>query len=166
MSIYGLPSKILNLQGKYGTYIQSQNVPFLKKRAIPLILRRERETQVICENTGTVPSVMDSHKLMWIRIRLITLMRVRILILFDADPDFFHPDTDPDPDPSFYIQAQTLEQALKYAHIPFILACHLQIDADPGQVPDPSNHFDADPDADSDPDFYFMRIRMRIWIFI
>jgi len=48
----------------------------------------------------------------WIRIRLITLMRIRILnfigcgsgseFLFDADPDpNFHPDADPDPDFSF-----------------------------------------------------------------
>jgi hypothetical protein len=29
----------------------------------------------------------------------------------------------------------------KSAHIPYILACHLQIDADP----DPAYHFDADP---------------------
>jgi hypothetical protein len=64
----------------------------------------------------------------------------------DADPDStFHPDgdPDPDPDPSFQIKAQTIEKA----HIPYILACHLQIDADP--VPDPAYHF-----------------LMRIWIFI
>jgi hypothetical protein len=35
---------------------------------------------------------------------------------------------------------------LKKAHIPYILACHLQIDADP--VPDPAYLFDADPDPD------------------
>ncbi len=40
----------------------------------------------------------------------------------------------------------------KCAHIPYILACHLQIDADP--VPDPAYHFDAD----AEPDFYLMRI--------
>jgi hypothetical protein len=39
---------------------------------------------------------------------------------------------------------------LKQAHIPYILACHLQID------PDPAYHFDADPD------FYLMRIRIFI----
>ncbi len=38
---------------------------------------------------------------------------------------------------------------LKYAHIPYILACHLQKDADP----DPAYHFDAD--ADPDPTFQF-----------
>jgi hypothetical protein len=37
--------------------------------------------------------------------------------------------------------AQTLEKVLKYAHIPYILACHLQIDADPDPVP--AYHFDA-----------------------
>jgi len=42
------------------------------------------------------------------------------------------------------------------AHIPYILACHLQIDADP--VSDPAYRFDADPD----PDFYLMRIRIFI----
>jgi hypothetical protein len=81
---------------------------------------------------------------------------------FDADPDAdpvstYHPDADPDvdPDPRFQMKAQTNEKVLKYAHIPYILACHLQIDADP--VPDPAYHFDADADpgyqndADSDP---------------
>ncbi len=42
------------------------------------------------------------------------------------------------------------------AHIPYISACHLQIDADPEAVLDPAYHFDADPD----PDFYLMRIRI------
>jgi hypothetical protein len=65
---------------------------------------------------------------------------------------------DPDPCPSFQIRAQTLEKVLKSAHIPFILDCHLQIDADP--VPDLAYYFDADPD----PDFYWMQIRMRIHV--
>jgi hypothetical protein len=43
---------------------------------------------------------------------------------------------------------------LKSAHIPYLLACRLQIDADPYQ--DPAYHFDADPDPayhfDPDPD--------------
>jgi hypothetical protein len=43
---------------------------------------------------------------------------------------------------------------LKKADITHILACHLQIDADP----DPAHHFDAGPD----PDFYLMRIRIRV----
>jgi hypothetical protein len=42
----------------------------------------------------------------------------------------------------------------KKAQIPCILACHLQIDADP----DPVYHFDAD----ADPDLFFMRMRIRI----
>jgi hypothetical protein len=76
---------------------------------------------------------------------------------FDADPDHsfhFDADVDPDADPSFQIKAQNLEKALKWANIPYILACHLQIDADP----DPAYHFDADPDTyptfqfDADPD--------------
>ncbi len=81
----------------------------------------------------------------------------------DADPDpdtTFHPDADPVVDPSFQIKAQTIEKALKYDHIPYTLACHLQIDVDP--VPDPAYHFVADPD----PDFYSMLIRKRIRIFI
>jgi hypothetical protein len=41
-----------------------------------------------------------------------------------------------------------------YSHIPYILACPLQIDADPDPVLDPAYHFDADPDSD----FYLMRI--------
>jgi hypothetical protein len=49
---------------------------------------------------------------------------------------------DPDPDPSFQIQAQTLKKGLKEAHLTYILACHLEIDADP----DPGYHFDADLD--------------------
>jgi hypothetical protein len=75
-----------------------------------------------------LPSVVDPHH-------------------FDADPDpTFHPVADPDadPDPSFQMKAQILEKELKKAHIPYILACHLQIDSDPD--PDPAYHFDADPD--------------------
>ncbi len=65
---------------------------------------------------------------------------------------------------------------LKYAlsHIPYILACHLQIDADLDPVPQPAYHFDADPDpdfhfhadSDADLDCYLMRkrIRMRIQV--
>ena len=54
----------------------------------------------------------------------------------DADADWdltFHPDADPDPDrdPSFKIKAHTLEKVLKEAHIPYILAWHLQINGDP-----------------------------------
>jgi hypothetical protein len=55
-------------------------------------------------------------------------------------------------------KAKTLEKVLKKAHILYILACRLQIDADP----DSAYHFGADPD----PDFYLMRIRMRIRILI
>jgi hypothetical protein len=72
------------------------------------------------------------------------------VFLFHADPDpdfylmririrLFTPEAEPDPYPSFRIEAQTLEKVLKSAHIPYILACLLQIDADP------------------DPDFYLMR---------
>ncbi len=78
--------------------------------------------------------------LMRIRIRLSTLMRIRIQILASN------------------METQTLGKVLKYAHIPYIMACHLKIDADP----DPAYHFDADPDADPDPDFYLMRIRIQV----
>jgi hypothetical protein len=65
----------------------------------------------------------------------------------DADPDpAYHFDADPDPDPSFQIKAQTSEKVLKLAHIPYILACHLQIDAD----------------TDPDPACHLMQIRIRI----
>jgi hypothetical protein len=60
---------------------------------------------------------------------------------------------------------KTLKNVLKKAHIPYILACHLQIDANPDPVPDPDYHFDANPVADPDPNFYLMRIQMRIRIF-
>ncbi len=50
------------------------------------------------------------------------LMRIRIRIFTDADPD---------PDPSLKKKAQTLEKLLKQYHIPYILAWHQQIDADP-----------------------------------
>jgi hypothetical protein len=64
---------------------------------------------------------------------------------YDADPDSaFHFDADPEPDPSFQIKSQNFEKVLKQAHIPFILACHLQIDAVPD--PDPVHQYDADPD--------------------
>jgi hypothetical protein len=58
------------------------------------------------------------------------------------------------------------------------LACHLQIDADPDRVPDPTYYFDADPDADPDPgfllngsglidlNFYLMRIQIRMRIHV
>jgi hypothetical protein len=44
---------------------------------------------------------------------------------------------------------------LKKAHIPYILACHLQTDADPDPVPDPAYHFLFDADADPDPQHCF-----------
>ncbi len=82
--------------------------------------------------------------------------------LFDAEADqdqepTFHPDADFDPntDPSFQIKAQTPDKVLKKTHIPYILACHLQV----GAYPDPAYHFDPDPD----PDFYLMQIRTRIF---
>jgi hypothetical protein len=79
--------------------------------------------------------------------------------LLDADPTF-HADagTDPEPYPCLHKKAQTLEKILKEAHIPYILACHLQINADP----DPAYHFHVDPD------FYLIRMRIQvtkmIWI--
>jgi hypothetical protein len=83
------------------------------------------------------PDPDSDFYLMRNRIRLITLMRNRM-----------------DPDTCFQIKAQILEKVLRKAHIPYILACHLQIDADP----DPAYHFDAK----TDPDFYLMRIRIRV----
>jgi hypothetical protein len=88
---------------------------------------------------------------------------------FDADPDpTFHfyadPDTDPtshfyadpNPDPSFKIKAQNLEKKsvlIGSYGIPYMLNCHLRIDADPD--PDPAYHIDADPNHtfhfDADP---------------
>ncbi len=49
-----------------------------------------------------------------------------------------------DPNPSFQIKAlKLLKKVLKEApNIPYILACHLQMDADP----DPGSQNDADPD--------------------
>jgi hypothetical protein len=62
---------------------------------------------------------------------------------------------DPDPCPSFQIRAQTLEKVLKSAHIPYILACLLQIDADPDPdfylMQPGSGFFDADEDPDANP---------------
>jgi hypothetical protein len=74
----------------------------------------------------------------------------------DADPTFlFEAVPYPGLGPSFQIKAQNLESA----HFPYILACHLQIDA----YPDPAYHMDADSDpachvdadADMDPTFHF-----------
>jgi hypothetical protein len=39
------------------------------------------------------------------------------------------------------------------AHIPYILACHLQIDADPDPDSVPAYRFDADADPNPDPTF-------------
>jgi hypothetical protein len=41
------------------------------------------------------------------------------------------------------------------AHIPYILACHLQIDADPDPDSVPAYRFDADADPNPDPTFQF-----------
>ncbi len=65
-------------------------------------------------------------------------------------------DSDPDPDPRVK-KFQTLEKVLKQAHIPYILAWHLQIDADP----DPAYKFwcesgflfDADANPGADPGY-------------
>ncbi len=74
---------------------------------------------------------------------------MQIRMRTDPDPTF-HPDPDLDPDPSSQIKARTLERVLRYAHIPYILACHLQIDANP----DPAYHVDKDPDPENDADPY------------
>ncbi len=66
---------------------------------------------------------------------------------------------DPDLDPSFQRKAQ---KVLTCAQIPYILACHLQIDVDPDPVPYPAYHCDVGPDADPDPDFYLMRMRIQV----
>jgi hypothetical protein len=64
-----------------------------------------------------------------IRFLLFTLIRIRIrFLLFGSGPQSH---LDADPDPSLLIKAQNLEKVLRLAHIPYILACHLQIDADP-----------------------------------
>ncbi len=81
----------------------------------------------------------DSVTLMWVRIRIWILP-----FPFDADPDL---------DSSFQIKAYNLEKVLKMAHIPYILACHLQIDADPDSVP--AYHFDANADPNPDPTFQY-----------
>jgi hypothetical protein len=78
---------------------------------------------------------------MRIRILLVTFKRILIRILVSK------------------IKAQNLKKVLKKAHIPYFLACHLQIYADPDPAyhfdadpdPDPAYHFDADADRDPDP---------------
>jgi hypothetical protein len=70
---------------------------------------------------------------------------------FDADPDpTFHFAAVPDPDPGLQVKAQNLEKVLKYGYFPYILACHLQIDA----YPDPAYHVRILP-------FNLMRIRIH-----
>jgi hypothetical protein len=90
---------------------------------------------------------------------------------FDADPDLtFHFNADPNPDPRFLTKAQNLEKVLKWSRIPYILACHLQIDP----VPDPAYHLDADPDPtfqfDADPDLdgqhWHPELECTIWVFV
>jgi hypothetical protein len=71
------------------------------------------------------------------RIQIFYLMRIRIRLSLYPDAD---------PDPSSELKAQTLEKVLKWAHNPYILAYHLQIEADPDPGPDPAYHFDVDPD--------------------
>jgi hypothetical protein len=50
-------------------------------------------------------------------------------------------DPDSDLDPSFQIKAQILEKVLRKGRIPYILACHLQMDTDPDL--DPAYRFNA-----------------------
>jgi hypothetical protein len=54
---------------------------------------------------------------------------------------------------------------LKYANIPYIPACHLQIEADP----DPDYHFDADStfqfDTDQDPQHWSPDIETFLFVF-
>jgi hypothetical protein len=68
---------------------------------------------------------------MWIRILPFNLIRIRII-------------------------ASKYRLLKKCSNIPYILACHLQIDADSDTDPDSAYHFDADPDPadyfDADPD--------------
>jgi hypothetical protein len=82
---------------------------------------------------------------------------------FDPDPEpTFHFDADPDPEPSFQIKAQNLGNVFIWAHIAYILTCHLQIDAGPDPAyqfdadpdPDPAYLFDADPEPDPNVQFY------------
>jgi hypothetical protein len=53
-------------------------------------------------------------------------------------------------------------------YIPYILACHLQIDADPVSGPDPAHHFDADPDFlfDTDADSGYQNDPQHYWFFL
>ncbi len=76
-----------------------------------------------------------------IRILLVFLIRIRLLLVTFM-PIRILPFTDADPDPCFQTKAQNFEEVLKQAHIPYILACHLETDADPDQA----YHLDADPD--------------------
>jgi hypothetical protein len=64
-------------------------------------------------------------------------------------------------DPCLQIKAQTLENVLKLAHIPYISACLLQIDADP----DPAYQFYEDPDPAYHLDFFYGSVWIRIRIF-
>ncbi len=70
----------------------------------------------------------------------ITLMQIRIRIQILP----FTLIRTPNPDPSFQINAQYPIKVFKYAHVPYILACHLKIDLDPD--PYPAYQFDAEPD--------------------
>ncbi len=113
--------------------------------------------------------------MLWIRITLMWIgMRIRIFDVslwfgsrfkifiyedLDADPDpTIRPDTDTDPS---FKKAESLEKVLKWAHIPYILAWHLQIDANPDPVSDAANKFrcgsafffDADADQNADPGY-------------
>ncbi len=67
-----------------------------------------------------------------IQILLVTLMRIRNIPFILSGTGSY----------SFQKQVQNIEKVLNKAHIPCILACHLQIDVDL----DPAYHFDTDPD--------------------
>jgi hypothetical protein len=74
-------------------------------------------------------------------------------IISVADPHHFDAVPDPaclfdaDPDPSCQKKIPKLEKVLKKAHIPYVLGCRLQMDAD----------------FDSDPAINLMRIRIQLF---
>jgi hypothetical protein len=77
-----------------------------------------------------------------------------VKVHFDAESgSYLSLDANLDRNPSFQIKAQNLEKVLKVAHILFVLACHLQKDADP----DPAYHFSADLYADPKPQHWWRR---------
>ncbi len=98
------------------------------------VLDYHRPYKILCRTSGRV-KITDHQRWCGSGSYLLMWRYPDPIFYCDADPDpasSFDADPEPtfsfdaDPDPSFQIKAQNMEKVLKKAHIPYILAYHLQ----------------------------------------